>query len=86
MHDRFQRAALAPEGFAVVSVHANSILTRSRETFALKTWAMKITVTARLLPRLMVLDSLDDVWVVDDGMKEAVSVFGCLAEVSDKLL
>lgn len=33
-------------------------------------------VTTRLLPQLMVLDSVDDVWVVDDGMKEAFPVFG----------
>jgi len=33
-------------------------------------------VTARLSPRLMVLDGLDDVWIVDDGMKEVVPVIG----------
>lgn len=33
-------------------------------------------VTARLLPRLVVLDGLDDVWIVDDGMKKVVPFFG----------
>jgi len=37
---------------------------------------LALFVTARLSPRLMVLDGLDDVWIVDDGMKEVVPVIG----------
>jgi hypothetical protein len=33
------------------------------------------TVTARLLPRLMRLDGLDDFRVVDDGLKEVIPFF-----------
>lgn len=33
----------------------------------------------------MVLDSLYDVWVVDDGLKEVVPFFGWSSEISDKI-
>lgn len=45
------------------------------ETSGLNFGDAKMTVTARLLPRFMVFDSLDDVRIVDDGMKEAIPVF-----------